>query len=54
MYETNNRDHQDKVSACVHKMMQRALAMEGTVSVSPSAVRQRVSVLNQDGRVNTR
>lgn len=33
-YETEKKAHQQAVADCVHKMMQRALEMEGTVSVS--------------------
>lgn len=32
LYETENKSHQKFVSDCVHKMMSRALEMEGTVS----------------------
>ena len=33
-YETGNQEQRDAVARCVHTMMERALEMEGTVSVS--------------------
>ena len=35
-YENGNKDQQAAVARCVHTMMDRALEMEGTVSVSTS------------------
>lgn len=34
MYDPKNAEHKEGVSRCVHNMMNRALEMEGTISVS--------------------